>query len=194
MILVIDNYDSFTYNLVDLIRRFVEVKVIRHDEYGPEIVDHLRPEGIVISPGPGRPCDSGISMAVVERYYRTHPILGVCLGHQVIAEVLGAKVVHAVRPMHGKTSLVYHGNNGLFSDISQGIEVMRYHSLVVDPQSLPAMLEISAWTDREEIMGIRHKIYNLSGVQFHPESVLTTAGEKMLQNWLITTRTSKTYL
>ncbi len=194
MILVIDNYDSFTYNLVDLIRRFAEVTIIRNDEYGPEVVDQLMPDGIVISPGPGWPRDSGISMAVVARYYRTHPILGVCLGHQVIAEVLGAKVLHAAKPMHGKTSLIYHRNQGLFTGISQGLSVMRYHSLVVAAESLPDMLEISAWTDRQEVMGIRHKIYNLSGVQFHPESVLTMAGEEMIQNWLVTTRTPKPYL
>jgi anthranilate synthase component 2 len=194
LILVIDNYDSFTYNLVDLIQRFTEVAVIRHDETGPEVVEELRPAGIVISPGPGRPKDSGISMAVVARYYREYPMLGVCLGHQVIAEVLGGKVINAEHPMHGKTSLLFHEDQGIFKGLTQGIEVMRYHSLIVEPHTLPEDLLISAWTDRQEVMGIRHKIYNLSGVQFHPESILTSEGEGMVLNWLASIRTSNIYL
>lgn len=192
MILIIDNYDSFTYNLVDLIGRFTETKVIRNDEAPPTIVDELQPAGIVISPGPGRPTDSGISQAIVSKYHTHFSILGVCLGHQVIAEFFGAKVEHATQPMHGKTSLVKHRNTGIFRGVSQPLEVMRYHSLVVNPETMPESLEISAWTDQQEVMGISHKIYNLSGVQFHPESILTQEGERLIQNWLASTRISNT--
>lgn len=192
MILIIDNYDSFTYNLVDLIGRFTETKVIRNDEAPPTVVAELQPAGVVISPGPGRPSDSGISQAIIATYYAHFPILGVCLGHQVIAEFFGAKVSHATQPMHGKTSLVQHNNTSIFRGISRPLEVMRYHSLVVHPETLPESLEISAWTDQQEVMGISHKIYNLSGVQFHPESILTQEGERLIQNWLASTRISNT--
>ena len=184
MILLIDNYDSFTYNLVDLLRQRTEVQVHRHDAVGPDIVADLQPQGIVISPGPGRPRDSGVSWEIVARYHLTVPILGVCLGHQLIGEVLGARVVHAARPMHGKRSPVTHTGAGLFAGLPQPLAVMRYHSLVLAPESLPRGLAISAQTEGGEVMAIAHQTLPLAGVQFHPESVGSVAGGQLLANWL----------
>ncbi|MDX1907766.1 MAG: aminodeoxychorismate/anthranilate synthase component II [Bacteroidia bacterium] len=184
MILLIDNYDSFTWNLADLVRRVRPVHVVRHDAITLEDVITLDPAGIIISPGPGRPEQSGVSLPVVSRLYHQYPILGVCLGHQLIAQVMGARVVPAQVPMHGKTSLVYHQGRSIFAGLPDPVECMRYHSLVVDPDSLPDGLEVTAKTEAEEIMGIHHKIYNLAGVQFHPESVRTTYGFQMMDNWL----------
>jgi len=184
LILIIDNYDSFTFNLVEFVRRYRPVEVRRNDEVGLDIVSELRPAGVLISPGPGRPADSGISLPLVRAWHQQIPILGVCLGHQIIGEVCGASVVHAAEPVHGKTSPIRHQGKGLFRNLPNPLQVMRYHSLLLDPASLPPSLEVTATTDAEEIMGIRHKFYNLVGVQFHPESILTEAGEQMICNWL----------
>jgi anthranilate synthase component 2 len=183
LILVIDNYDSFTYNLVDLLKRFSRVRVIRNDHADSEIVERLQPKGIVISPGPGRPEDSGISWPVVERYFEQIPILGVCLGHQLIARILGAEIIHASQPMHGKTSLIFHKGNSVFKGLTNPLRVMRYHSLIVESSTLPDCLEVTAGTESGDIMGIQHKLYNLAGVQFHPESVLSDQGTQMIKNW-----------
>ena len=184
MILIIDNYDSFTYNLVELVRRYQPVEVYRHDEAGLDIVAERRPAGLLISPGPGRPEDSGISLPLVEAWHQQIPILGVCLGHQIIGKICGAAVVHAGQPMHGKTSLIYHTGTGIYRNLPNPMPVMRYHSLLLDPLTLPPQLEVTAKTSTEEIMGIQHKIHNLVGVQFHPESILTPAGAQMVRNWL----------
>ncbi len=188
MILVIDNYDSFTFNLVALLRQEARVEVAKNDEISLETIISNPPAGIVISPGPGRPADSGISVTIVDQLTGKIPILGVCLGHQLIAEQMGAKVVHAARPMHGKTTLVLHKQNSLFANLPSPLQVMRYHSLVVCPASLPEELEVTAWTEQGEVMGIQHKIYNLAGIQFHPESILTPQGPDMIQNWIVEIR------
>lgn len=184
MILLIDNYDSFTYNLVDLLQRHQEVVVFRNDAVDAEVVARLRPAGVVISPGPGRPVASGISQEIVARYHREVPILGVCLGHQLLGEWLGAEVVHAARPMHGKVSQVDHRGEGLFAGLPQPLRVMRYHSLLLRPESLPAEVEVSAWTEAGEVMGMAHRYLPLVGVQFHPESIGSEAGEQLITNWL----------
>jgi anthranilate synthase component 2 len=184
VILLIDNYDSFTYNLVDLIQRREPVVVHRNDAVTAEVVETLRPRGIVISPGPGRPQDSGVSQDIVARYHQRLPILGVCLGHQLIGELLGAEVTHAARPMHGKTSQIVHLGTGVFANLPQPLRVMRYHSLVLRPESLPNRLIVSAWTDSGEVMGIQHADFPLVGVQFHPESIGSEAGGQLLTNWL----------
>ncbi|GAB4410365.1 MAG: aminodeoxychorismate/anthranilate synthase component II [Bacteroidia bacterium] len=183
-ILLIDNYDSFTYNLADLLRRYATVQVVRNDAIGLEEITATDPAGIVVSPGPGRPEDSGISLPLVQRLYDRYPILGVCLGHQIIGQVCGAKVVHAARPMHGRTSLVQHTQTSVFRQLPSPLRVMRYHSLVLDPDTIPDELEVIAYSDGGEIMGIRHKIHTLVGVQFHPESVLSEGGDRMIRNWL----------
>jgi len=184
MILMIDNYDSFTYNVVDYVKRFEEVVVYRNDEVESGIVSRLKPRGILISPGPGRPSDSGVSYEIVERYYKDYPILGICLGHQLIGELFGGNIVRADRPMHGKTSLVYHQSTSLFSGLPNPIRVMRYHSLLIQAGSLPKEFEVTAQTIGGEIMGIQHKMYNLAGVQFHPESILSDYGEVMIRHWI----------
>lgn len=184
MILVIDNYDSFTFNLVALLRQEARVEVVKNDEISLTAILRNRPAGIVISPGPGRPEDSGISVTVVDQLAGSIPILGVCLGHQLIAERLGATVTHAARPMHGKTTIIRHNGTALFQGLASSVEVMRYHSLVVKPASLPAELEVTAWTEEGEVMGIQHKSYNLAGIQFHPESILTPEGPAMIRNWI----------
>lgn len=185
MILVIDNYDSFTYNLVHLLGRHTsEVRVVRNDVITVEEVRALRPEGILISPGPGRPAEAGITEAVIAELGPTTPILGVCLGHQAIGEVYGGRVVHAPSLMHGKTSRIYHTGQGLFEGAAQGFTATRYHSLVVDRPTLPEVLEVTAWTEDGVIMALRHRHYPVQGVQFHPESVLTTEGPRLIANWL----------
>ncbi len=184
MILLIDNYDSFTYNLVDLLQRHQEVAVFRNDAVDAEVVERLRPAGIVLSPGPGRPTDSGVSQEIVARYHREVPMLGVCLGHQLLGAWLGAEVVHAARPMHGKVSPVDHRSEGLFAGLPRPLRVMRYHSLLLRPESLPAEVEVSAWTEQGEVMGIAHRYLPLVGVQFHPESIGSEAGEQLIINWL----------
>ncbi len=186
MILVIDNYDSFTYNLVQYLAELgADVKTCRNDKIFIEEIRKIRPEQIVISPGPGRPENAGISVAVIKEFAGKIPILGVCLGHQAIGFAYGGKIIHAKKLMHGKTSKIYHNKSGIFKSIDNPFEATRYHSLVIERQSLPSCLEITAWTKGDnEIMGVKHKRYALWGVQFHPESVLTTAGKSLLKNFI----------
>lgn len=183
-VLVIDNYDSFTYNLVQYLGELgAQVTVFRHDEISPAEIEHLAPTHILISPGPGNPDDAGISLAVIEKFHRTIPILGVCLGHQCIGQAFGGKIIRAKTLMHGKTSQIRHDGQGVFRDIPQDFTATRYHSLVVEDE-LPDCLEITARTPDGEMMGIRHKEFPVAGVQFHPEAILTEHGHKLLQNFL----------
>jgi len=185
MILVIDNYDSFTYNLVQYMGELGgELKVYRNDRVSMDEINALSPGKIVISPGPGRPDDAGISKMVIEEYTGKVPILGVCLGHQSIAEVFGGKVVRCGRIMHGKVSSIHHNGTGIFREIPSPFTATRYHSLVVDPGTLKAPLELIAWTEENEVMGIKHQDHPVWGVQFHPESILTEEGKKLLKNFL----------
>ncbi|MGB0997466.1 MAG: anthranilate synthase component II [Pseudomonadales bacterium] len=189
MILMIDNYDSFTYNIVQyLLELGAEIDVRRNDEINLDDIAELNPEKIVISPGPCTPNEAGISMACIERFGGTIPILGICLGHQSIGQVFGGQVVRAREVMHGKTSVIHHNQGGVFTDLAQPLTATRYHSLVVDRDSLPDCLEVTAWTEKDgevdEIMGLRHREYAIEGVQFHPESILSEHGHAMLQNFL----------
>ena len=184
MILVIDNYDSFTYNLVDLAKRFTEVVVFRNDEIDLDQVSLMAPQGILISPGPGRPEHSGVSYDIVTHYHQQIPMLGVCLGHQIICELFGGEVIYAKQPMHGKSSIIYHSGNSLFYGVQNPLEVMRYHSLLVKKEGLPDDFRVIAQTKAGEVMAVEHKFFKLTGVQFHPESILTQDGEQMMQNWL----------
>lgn len=185
MILMIDNYDSFTYNLVQYLGELgEELKVIRNDEKTVEEIRALAPKMIVISPGPGTPDDAGVSLAVIEQLTDEIPLLGVCLGHQAIGQAFGAKVVRATQLMHGKTSSVQHDRKGVFQGLPTPLTATRYHSLIIDPTSLPASLEISAQTDAGEIMGLRHRTLPIEGVQFHPESILSEHGRQMLSNFI----------
>ncbi len=190
MLLMIDNYDSFTYNLVQYLGELgQDVRVHRNDQITVTDIESLAPDSIVISPGPCTPNEAGVSMAVIERFRDTIPILGVCLGHQSIGQVFGGHVVHAHRIMHGKTSEIHHLNEGVFRGLANPFIATRYHSLVVERASLPACLEETAWTvdehgQRGEIMGLRHRQYPIYGVQFHPESILTAYGHELLQNFL----------
>jgi anthranilate synthase component 2 len=185
MLLMIDNYDSFTYNLVQYLGELGEdVRVYRNDEITLEQVGALMPERIVISPGPCTPNEAGISVPLVRQFAGRIPILGVCLGHQSIGQALGGRIVHAKTLMHGKTSLIHHSGAGVFRGLPEPFEATRYHSLVIERESLPDCLEITAWTDDGEIMGVRHKTQALEGVQFHPESILTQHGHQLLKNFL----------
>jgi len=185
MILMIDNYDSFTYNLVQYLGELGEdLKVFRNDKITISQIEKLRPKKIVISPGPGRPNDAGVSCLVIKELGKKIPTLGVCLGHQCLGEVFGGKVVQAKRIMHGKTSKIYHKRDVLFRGVDNPFEATRYHSLLVEKKSLPADLEIIAWTKEGEIMGLRHKKFPIWGVQFHPESILTKSGKQILKNFL----------
>ncbi|HEY6119086.1 MAG TPA: aminodeoxychorismate/anthranilate synthase component II [Pyrinomonadaceae bacterium] len=186
MLLVIDNYDSFTYNLVQYLGELGQkVDVRRNKETtAAEIEGKLKPDKIVISPGPGTPSDAGISLNVVERFAGKIPILGVCLGHQVIGQVFGGNVVRAPELMHGKASEIFHDGRTIFSGITDGFLAGRYHSLMVERDSLPECLEISASTNDDIIMGLRHKTLKVEGVQFHPESILTPSGKQLLENFL----------
>ena len=184
MILVIDNYDSFTYNLVHLVAAEAEVRVVRNDEVTVDEVRALAPAGVLISPGPGRPADAGVSEALVRELGATTPVLGVCLGHQAIGEVFGGRVVHAAELMHGKTSRVQHDGRTVFQGVEPDFVATRYHSLVVDRASLPDVLEISAETADGTVMGFRHRELPIEGVQFHPESILTTEGPRLVRNWV----------
>jgi len=185
MVLMIDNYDSFTYNLVQYLGELgEEVRVYRNDRITCDEIEELKPEHIIISPGPCSPNKAGVSLAVIERFAGVIPILGVCLGHQAIGQAFGGAVVRAFRLMHGKTSSIYHDGRSVFRDIPSPFTATRYHSLIVDRDSLPECLEISAWTGEGEIMGLRHRAYPVEGVQFHPESILTEHGHKLLQNFL----------
>jgi len=185
MILMIDNYDSFTYNLVQYLGEMGEKLIVyRNDKITLEEIKKLKPDHIVISPGPGRPEDAGISKDLIREFAGKIPILGVCLGHQCIGEVFGGKVVGAKRLMHGKTSLIYHNGKDIFKGIENPFEATRYHSLIVERESLPSCLEITAETKEKEIMGLKHKDYPIWGVQFHPESILTKEGKKILKNFV----------
>ena len=190
MLLMIDNYDSFTYNLVQYLGELgCEVAVHRNDQITLHQIEALAPSHIVISPGPCTPNEAGVSVPVIHRFATEIPILGVCLGHQSIGQAFGAHVVHAKRLMHGKTSNVYHTGHGIFRGLPSPFVATRYHSLVVDPDSLPDVLEVTAWTleadgAREEIMGLRHRHLPVEGVQFHPESILTEHGHALLRNFL----------
>jgi anthranilate synthase/aminodeoxychorismate synthase-like glutamine amidotransferase len=185
MLLVIDNYDSFTYNLVQLFGELkVDPVVRRNDEISLDDIKRLKPERICISPGPGRPEDAGISAEVIRQFGPRTPILGVCLGHQCIAQVFGGEIVRAEKLMHGKTSTIRHNQRNIFQDITQPLEATRYHSLIVRRESLPNSLEITAESDDGEIMGLQHREFPLHGVQFHPESILTSEGKKLLANFL----------
>ena len=179
MILLIDNYDSFTYNLVQMLEQMdQEVKVFRNDRIDIQGIEARKPSALMVSPGPGTPADSGISIEAIHNLGPKIPVLGVCLGHQAIAAAYGAKVVRADRIMHGKTSMVFHDGQSIYQDLSNPFEAVRYHSLIVQKDSLPDCLEISAWTEDGEIMGIRHRKHRVEGVQFHPESILTNSGDK----------------
>ena len=190
MLLMIDNYDSFTFNLVQYLQALgAEVRVERNDALTVDEIEQLRPEKIVISPGPCTPNQAGVSLEVIRRLGPTTPILGVCLGHQAIGQAYGGQVVRAGRIMHGKTSPIRHRGAGVFAGLPDGYQATRYHSLVVAQESLPGCLEVTAWTELEgggieEIMGIRHREHPVEGVQFHPESILTEHGHALLQNFL----------
>ena len=192
MILVIDNYDSFTYNLVQYLGELgishpvaSEIHVFRNDQIDLDKIKQLKPDGIVISPGPGRPDSAGISLALIQQLGERFPILGVCLGHQSIGQVFGGKVIAAPELMHGKTSPIHHNNQGVFQGLPNPFTATRYHSLAIEPESLPEILEVTAWVEDGTIMGIRHRQYShLQGVQFHPESILTGPGKQLLQNFL----------
>ena len=185
MILMIDNYDSFTYNLVQYLSELGEELVVyRNDKIRLKDIEGLRPSRIVISPGPGRPREAGISINVIKRFSGRIPILGVCLGHQCIAEAFGGKVVPARKLMHGKTSMIYHAKRGIFKGIANPFEATRYHSLIVQKKSLPSSLQVTAWTKDKEIMALKHRRLQVWGVQFHPESILTKDGKKLLRNFI----------
>jgi anthranilate synthase/aminodeoxychorismate synthase-like glutamine amidotransferase len=186
VILVIDNYDSFVYNLVQYLGETgEEVGVFRNDAITVSEIAGLKPACIVLSPGPGTPDDAGVSLDIVRRLTPRFPVFGVCLGHQTIGQAYGCRVIRARRPMHGKTSAIYHDNRTLFRDVPQGFQATRYHSLILDPESMPDCLEVSAWTEDGVVMGIRHREAAVEGVQFHPESILTEPGKRILNNFLL---------
>lgn len=193
MLLMIDNYDSFTYNVVQYLGELkADVQVYRNDEITIEQIKALNPERIVVSPGPCTPNEAGVSMEVIETFAGKLPILGICLGHQSIGQIFGGDVVRARQVMHGKVSAMYHNNKGVFKDLKNPFDATRYHSLVIDKNTLPACLEITAWTELEdgsvdEIMGVRHKEFAIEGVQFHPESILSEHGHDLLANFLAAT-------
>ena len=185
MLLMIDNYDSFTYNLVQYFGELKEkVKVFRNDKITISEIQKMNPDKIVISPGPGRPESAGISKEIISTLKGKYPILGVCLGHQCIGEVFGSDIIRAKRIMHGKTSKIDHDNSKLFKNIPLGFEATRYHSLIINRETIPDCFKISAWTDQDEIMGVSHKKYLIEGIQFHPESILTGQGKEILNNFL----------
>jgi anthranilate synthase component II len=190
MILMIDNYDSFTYNLVQYLGELkADVKVVRNDEITIDEIAALAPEKIVISPGPCTPNEAGISVATIKTFAGKIPLLGVCLGHQSIGQAFGGKVIRAPLVMHGKTSLIFHNNKGVFTGLKNPFQATRYHSLVIEKETMPDCLEVTAWTQHEDgsvadIMGVKHKTLAVEGVQFHPESILTEHGHDMLQNFL----------
>jgi para-aminobenzoate synthetase component 2 len=185
MLLLIDNYDSFTWNLYQYFCELgAEVVVKRNDELTLSAISALAPEKLVISPGPCTPTEAGISLAAITHFAGQLPILGVCLGHQAIAQAFGATIVRAEKVMHGKTSAITHNNSGVFNDLNNPLTVTRYHSLVIDPATLPDCFDVTAWTDKQEIMGIRHRELELEGVQFHPESILSEQGHQLLANFL----------
>jgi len=191
VLLVIDNYDSFTYNLVQYFLELgEEVQVYRNDEIAIPEIQKLSPQKIVISPGPCTPNEAGISVGTIKTFSGKIPILGVCLGHQSIGQAFGGRIIRAARVMHGKTSMIHHDGKTIFKNIKNPFEATRYHSLIIEKETLPDCLEITAWTDEGEIMGVRHKSLLVEGIQFHPESILTKEGKKILGNFLkITTLT-----
>ena len=185
MLLMIDNYDSFTYNLVQYLGELGEdVKVLRNDEMGADDIERLAPQRIVLSPGPCTPNEAGVSLELIRRFAGRVPILGVCLGHQAIGQAFGGKVVHAKTLMHGKVSQIHHLGKGIFRNLPSPYQATRYHSLAIERASCPADLEVTAWTDDGEIMGVRHRTLRVEGVQFHPESILTQHGHALLRNFL----------
>ncbi len=190
MLLMIDNYDSFTYNLVQYLSELgVDVRVFRNDQISLKEIAELAPSHIVISPGPGTPDEAGISLALIQEFAGKIPILGVCLGHQAIGQVFGGKIIHAKHIMHGKTSPIFHNDTSVFKGLPSPFTATRYHSLVIAQDTMPACLEMTAWTKNEdgsieEIMGVRHRSLAIEGVQFHPESILTEHGHQMLKNFL----------
>lgn len=194
MLLMIDNYDSFTYNLVQYFQRLdVDVKVVRNDELSIPEIRQLKPQYVVISPGPCSPNEAGVSLELVKQLKGVFPILGICLGHQTIAQALGGNIVRAKQVMHGKTSKIIHTSQGVFNNLPSPLEVCRYHSLIVEKESLPPELHVTAWSEdatgqRDEIMGIRHASMALEGVQFHPEAILTQSGLALLSNFITTYR------
>jgi len=184
-ILVIDNYDSFTYNLVQLLGEFSNsINVKRNDKTSVNWINDFNPDKIVISPGPGKPEDSNISLDVIRHFGEQKPILGVCLGHQAMGHIFGAKIVNAPVLMHGKISSVFHDEKTIYRNLEQGFEAGRYHSLIIDKNTLSEDFEITSWTTDKIIMGIRHKIFPMEGIQFHPESVLTKKGYDLIKNWV----------
>ncbi len=186
MLLMIDNYDSFTYNLVQYLGELgEEVRVVRNDEIGVEEIERLAPSRIVISPGPCTPSEAGISLQAIARFAGKVPLLGVCLGHQAIGQAFGGRVVHAKALMHGKVSPIHHSGKGVFRGLPSPFQATRYHSLAIERESCPSELEVTAWTDDGEIMGVRHREMAVQGVQFHPESILTEHGHDLLRNFLI---------
>lgn len=186
MLVMIDNYDSFTYNLVQYFAELgEEVKTFRNDAITPDEIRALAPDSIVISPGPCTPNEAGVSLQVIEEFAGKVPLMGVCLGHQAIGQAFGGKVIHAKQIMHGKTSQIAHSNKGVFQGIPSPYQVTRYHSLVVERETLPACFDVTAWTQDGEIMGFRHKELLVEGVQFHPESILTDHGHALLKNFLV---------
>ncbi len=185
MILMIDNYDSFTYNLVQYLGELgEELRVFRNDKTSISEIEAMNPQQIVVSPGPCTPLEAGISNDVIQHFTGKMPILGVCLGHQCIGHVFGGDIVRAPRLMHGKTSMIYHDGETIYKDLENPFEATRYHSLILKNETKPDCLEVNAWTDRDEIMGVQHKEYPIWGVQFHPESILTYEGKKLLGNFL----------
>ena len=190
MLLMIDNYDSFTYNLVQYFGELgEEILVYRNDKISIAEIEALSPERIVVSPGPCTPNEAGLSLGLIDHFKGKLPLLGVCLGHQSIGQAFGGRIVHAKEIMHGKTSEIYHNNNDVFAGLDNPFTATRYHSLVIEQETLPVCLEVTAWTQTEdgevdEIMGVRHKEYAISGVQFHPESILTSYGHELLKNFL----------
>ncbi|MBK6980817.1 MAG: aminodeoxychorismate/anthranilate synthase component II [Betaproteobacteria bacterium] len=185
MLLMIDNYDSFTYNLVQYLGELgEEVRVVRNDEIGVGEIERLAPSRIVISPGPCTPSEAGISLQVIDRLAGKVPLLGVCLGHQAIGQAFGGRVVHAKALMHGKVSPIHHSGKGVFRGLPSPFQATRYHSLAIERESCPSELEVTAWTDDGEIMGVRHREMSVQGVQFHPESILTEHGHDLLRNFL----------
>ncbi len=190
MLLMIDNYDSFTYNLVQYFGELgAAVEVVRNDQISIAEIEKLNPEQLVISPGPCTPNEAGISVEAIKHFAGKKPILGVCLGHQSIGQAFGGRIIHAKQIMHGKTSMIHHIDKGVFNGLNNPFEATRYHSLVIEQSSLPECLEVTSWTENadgsvDEIMGIQHKEYSIQGIQFHPESILTEHGHDMLRNFL----------
>jgi len=190
-ILMIDNYDSFTYNLVQYLAELgADVEVVRNDQIAVEEIERIAPDKIVISPGPCTPKEAGMSVETIHRYAGRYPILGVCLGHQSIGHAFGGNIIHAKSIMHGKLSMVHHADRGVFKGLNNPLQATRYHSLVIEQSTLPDCLEITAWTEDaegrlDEIMGVRHKTLAVEGVQFHPESIMTEQGHELLRNFLV---------